>query len=236
MDSRFLTAVLNARRPVIMELKRRSADGEELFRGRTSAQIVAAYTDAGAPCLSVVTGRWFGGDRDLLDEVVSCTDLPVLHKDFFTNSSQLVASRDAGASAVLLTATLLPDRAMARLVEKAHDLGLTPFIEVADEAEIAALPDAEGCIVAVNNKDIRKRERGEPDRERSLRLLSQIKATGSRCPVSASGIDSADDAARLLRAGYRGLLVGTGLLQAADLSSWCRTVDELVGVAGGKLS
>src|SRR5688500_15191766 len=103
--SPFIDALLGARIPVIMELKQRSADGEDLFQGRSTRELVAGYEAAGAPCLSVVTGRWFGGTTDLLREVVAHTNLPVLQKDFLTNTGQLRAANDLGASAVLLTAS-----------------------------------------------------------------------------------------------------------------------------------
>lgn len=227
MASSFVDALLGARRPVIMELKPRSADGEDLFRGRSPAEIVARFEAAGAPCLSVVTGHWFGGDAGLLAEVAGRTELPVLQKDFITNTGRLQAAKDLGASAVLLTAALLPGAALARLAERALALGLTPFIEVADLAEVEALPSCEGCVVAVNNKDIRVRERGEADLDRSRRLLPAVRRTGTPCPVSASGIDDPRVAAGLLTAGYAGLLVGTRLLRADRLESWCAELDAL---------
>lgn len=228
MASAFLDALSAARRPVIMELKPRSAGGDDLFRGRSPVEIAARFEAAGAPCLSVVTGRWFGGDAGLLAEVVACTGLPVLQKDFITNAGQLRAASDLGASAVLLTAALLPKAGLARLTERALALGLTPFIEVADPAEVEALPSCEECVVAVNNKDIRVRERGDADMDRSLRLLPAVRRTGSPCPVSASGIDDPRVAAGLLGAGYAGLLVGSRLLRADRLESWCEELDDLL--------
>ncbi|MEW1550430.1 indole-3-glycerol-phosphate synthase [Streptomyces tsukubensis] len=230
MGSPFTDALLGAARPVIMELKPRSADGEDLFRGRSPAEITARYEAAGAPCLSVVTGRWFGGDTELLAEVVRRTSLPVLQKDFITSLGQLRTAAGLGASAVLLTAAVLPRAALARLAEQALALGLTPFIEVASLAEAEALPPCEGCVVAVNNRDIRNRERGEADTDRSLRLLPAVRATGTPCPVSASGIDDPEVAAGLLSASYAGLLVGTHLLRADRLESWCEALDRLRGV------
>ena len=67
-------------------------------------------------------------------------------------------------------------------------------------------------MVAVNNKDIRRRERGEARIERSLELLPAVRASGAECAVSAGGIADERVAARLLDAGYDALLVGTALL------------------------
>ncbi|WKX69269.1 indole-3-glycerol-phosphate synthase [Streptomyces sp. XD-27] len=216
----FATALLTARTPVVMELKRRSAQGADLFRGRTPAELAALYEEMGAPALSVVTGRWFGGGPELLAEVVAATGLPVLVKDFLTKERQLAEAAARGASAVLLTAGLLPRTLLPRMIESCLGHGLTPFVEVTAERELASLVHADRCVVAVNNKDIRQRERDAGDLGRSRALLPAVLATGTPVPVSASGIRTPAEAAGLLAAGYRALLVGTGLLLQDDLRAW----------------
>ncbi|MEV1085990.1 indole-3-glycerol-phosphate synthase, partial [Streptomyces sp. NPDC050211] len=221
----FVQALTSATRPVIMEVKRRDADGTDLLGGRTVAEVVAGYEQAGAPCLSVVTGRWFGGSEQLLGEVAARTALPLLRKDFITSRRHLQRSRDLGAGAVLLTVKVLPADVLTRLVDHALELGLTPFVEVADAVEAAAVPRPDACVVAVNNKDIATRERLPGDLARSAGLLPAVRNTGARLAVSASGITDPADAARLLAAGFDGLLVGTGLLRAAHPASWCAALD-----------
>ena len=226
MTSAFIEALLSARRPVVMELKRQDAAGRDLFAGRSVEDLVAAYEDAGAPCLSVVTGHWFGGTRDLLREVARATELPVLQKDFLTRRSQLEQAREDGASAVLLTAALLPRSTLGNLVGHAVRLGLTPFVEVSTEAETLRVPHGESCVIAVNNKDIATRERGPADVGRSRDLLPALRRTGTPCPVSASGIDRPDVAARLVREGFAGVLIGTGLLRADSPTHWLDDFDR----------
>ncbi|MFJ7274360.1 indole-3-glycerol-phosphate synthase [Kitasatospora sp. NPDC098663] len=225
MTAAFIEALLDARRPVIMELKRQDAAGQDLFGDRSAARLVTDYQGVGAPCLSVVTGRWFGGTPDLLHEVVAATDLPVLQKDFITRRSQLHQARESGASAVLLTAALLPRATLGHLVELGLSLGLTPFVEVTTEEEISRVPRAEECVVAVNNKDIATRERDAGDLGRSSSLLPAVLRSGTRCPVSAGAIRRPDDAARLLDEGFAGVLIGTGLLRAASLPAWLDGLD-----------
>jgi indole-3-glycerol phosphate synthase len=225
MPSSFVDALLGAPRPIVMEIKRRGAEGQDLLRGRPLPELVAAYEAAGAPCLSVVTGRWFDGGPELLREIAGLTRLPLLMKDFVTREAQIVAAQDAGASAVLLTACILPRSILRRLVEVSLRRGVTPFVEVASAEELDGLA-FEGCVVAANSKDIRRRERGPASPGRTLALLPAIRASGTDCPVSASGIDSPALAARLLDAGFKGLLVGTGLLQADDIGTWAATVDR----------
>ncbi|MFJ2864418.1 indole-3-glycerol-phosphate synthase [Kitasatospora sp. NPDC087314] len=222
---RFADALLAARRPLIMEVKLRDPHGADLLGPRTVTDLVTRYHQAGAPCLSVVTGRWFGGTPRLLREVTDATDLPVLQKDFLTRPAQLEAAAALGAAAVLLTAALLPATSLRRLVTAALALGLTPFVEITDERELDLLPDPEHCVVAVNNKDIRTRERDRGDLTRSLRLLPALRAAGIRAPVSASAITDPGDAARLLDAGYAGLLVGTALMRTPDPAAWLADLD-----------
>lgn len=126
MTARFLEALLAADRPLVMEIKRRDAHGYDLLGGRTPAAIVESYEAAGAPCISVVTGRWFGGTTGLLRDVAALTDLPLLQKDFITRKDQLSTAGELGASAVLLTAALLPRSSMRTLITASLVLGLTP--------------------------------------------------------------------------------------------------------------
>lgn len=170
--------------------------------------------------MSVVTGRWFGGSSQLLREVAALTDAPLLQKDFLTRESQLRQAKELGVSAVLLTATLLPAVVLGHLIEHALRLGLTPFVEVCGEEEIDAVIHGPDCVVAVNNKDIRGRERDHGDIERSLQLLAAVAGSGTPCPVSASGIHQPEVAAYLVNSGYAGLLIGTALLRASSPRAW----------------
>lgn len=216
----FVGAALAGPNPLIMEIKKNDADGTDLLNGRSVPEVMASYHDAGAPCLSVVTGRWFGGDEELLRQIRRLTDLPILQKDFITRRDQLVKARDLGVAAVLLTAQLLPAKGLNSLAEQALELGLVPFVEVVSEAEIASIEHPAAAVIAVNNKDIRNKEKGAPDLGRSERLVRAVKAAGTPCAVSASGVDSPDAALSLLRAGFQALLVGTAVLSQRDLADW----------------
>jgi indole-3-glycerol phosphate synthase len=54
-------------------------------------------------------------------------------------------------------------------------------------------------------------------------MLEATIATGTPCPVSASAITDPRVAAELVDAGFKGLLIGTGLLQSGNVQAW---VDE----------
>lgn len=220
MTMSFVEALRSAPTPIITEVKLTDGTGADLLGARTVREVVDAYHDAGARCMSVVTGRWFGGNIKLLHEVAALTDLPVLQKDFLTRESQLRQARELGVSAVLLTAKLLPAAVLGHLIEHALRMGLTPFVEVCDEQEIDAVIHGPDCVVAVNNKNIRDRERDRGDLERSLQMLAAVAGSGTPCPVSASGIHQPEAAAQLVNSGYAGLLIGTALLRASSPQAW----------------
>ena len=104
MANAFTEALLASDLPIIMEVKRQDADGGPIMGDRTIPDVVSQYLAVGAPCISVVTGKWFGGTESMLAEVAELTDLPLLRKDFITRESQIVTSKEMGASAILLTA------------------------------------------------------------------------------------------------------------------------------------
>jgi indole-3-glycerol phosphate synthase len=223
MPSAFIDALLAGRVPIVMEVKRSDGEGAELIGDRTVSEIVGQYLAAGAPCISVVTGRWFGGTESMLEEVAGLTEKPLLQKDFITREKQIVAAKAMGASAVLLTAKILPSRTFQHLIEVALGHGVTPFVEVVDEDELSSVIHPEDCVIAVNNKDINTREREPGDIDTSRSLLEATLQTGTRCPVSASAILDPRIAAELIDAGFKGLLIGTGLLRAPSIQGW---VDE----------
>ncbi|MEA2166710.1 MAG: indole-3-glycerol phosphate synthase [Solirubrobacteraceae bacterium] len=218
--SEFIDALLASPLPIIMEVKRSDAEGGELIGDRPIDGIVSEYVAAGAPCISVVTGRWFGGVEQMLIDVAGLTDLPLLQKDFITREKQLAHAKELGASAVLLTGRILPKTTFSHLIELTLENGLTPFVEIADHEELSRVVHADQCVVAINNKDIRTQERDAGDLDRSRSLLEAVIDTGTPVPASASAITDPQIAAELVSSGFRALLIGTGLLQAESIQGW----------------
>ena len=151
------------------------------------------------------------------------TDLPLLKKDFITREKQIVAAKEMGASASCSPPRSCPSKTFQHLIELALGHELTPFVEIVDHAELDSVVHPEDCIIAVNNKDISTREREPGDIDTSRSLLEATIQAGTPCPVSASAITDPRIAAELVDAGFKGLLIGTGLLRADSIQGW---VDE----------
>jgi indole-3-glycerol phosphate synthase len=203
--------------PVIAEIKAYTPTNGDLLRDRTVEEIAHQYERAAVACVSVVTGRWFGGSPAVLERVARATSLPVLCKDFIVSRSAIERSRELGAGAVLLTRKLVHVSLLKRLAECALSLGLTPFIEVGSAGEMQGLRIAGEAILAVSNRDIGVKETDGGNITTSLSLLEAARATGAGAVVSASAITTAEEAAQLLNAGFDGLLIGSAFLRAPDL-------------------
>lgn len=223
MDSgnQFITNLLHAgakqKIPIIAEIKAYTPKEGELLRHRAVEDVAECYQDSGMACLSVVTGRWFGGSLNLLERVASAASLPILRKDFIVSRSSIERSKQLGASAILLTKRLVDDKQFKRLSEYALSLGLTPFIEVSELRELDGLKLVPEEVLAVCNRDIRTQETDDGDISNSLQLLSAARETGAGAIVSASAIGRPEEARQLLASGYDALLIGTCFLKAPDL-------------------
>lgn len=211
MTPDFHSALARARSPLIAEIKPNSPKVGALIATRSVAAIAEDYRRAGVPCLSVTTGQWHGGRLEMIGEMRQ-TGLPVLRKDFITTQRDLEISKDAGASAVLLTCKLMRRKDVLRLANLALGLGLTPFVEVANARELDGLALPENAILAINNRDIALKETDDGGMDQSLALYGLARQGHRGLLVSASGLLCPGDVAAIRCAGFDGVLVGTALL------------------------
>ena len=141
---------------MIAEVKRRSPSKGDLAPITDPAALAAAYETGGAAVVSVLTEeRRFGGSLADLRAVRAAVDIPVLRKDFIVTTYQLWEARAAGADLVLLIVAGLPADELERLHAEAVSLGLTPLVEVHDEAEVEVALAAGARLVGVNARNLR---------------------------------------------------------------------------------
>lgn len=197
---------------VIAEHKRRAPSSGPLGTPATLAEVVAGYAAAGAAGLSVLTeAEHFDGSLTDLDEARRHTSLPLLRKDFTVDAYQLHEARAHGASAVLLIAAALSLGEARRFRELAGELGLEVVLELHDPSELDYLAVAPE-IVGVNNRNLATMR---VDLAAGEALFAQLPTDGP-VRISESGIHGPADAARMLGAGYEGLLIGTQFMRTPD--------------------
>jgi indole-3-glycerol phosphate synthase len=216
-SSRLMNSKEDSSLPIIAEIKQKSASNDDLLRGRNYVNIAQTYQRYNVSCISVVTGKWFGGNNKMLENIAKHVTLPILRKDFIVSKSEIEKSKELGASAVLLTKKLLSNKHLLELIEYALKLKLTPFVEVDSKNDIKEVSLLKGTVLAINNKDILYKEQSGCGYKRSLKLSRDVKSLQVDTLVSASSIKNISQAKLLIEAGFHGLLIGTSLLNAENL-------------------
>ncbi|HEV2722330.1 MAG TPA: indole-3-glycerol phosphate synthase TrpC [Thermoanaerobaculia bacterium] len=200
---------------VIAEIKTASPSAGTIVENPDVQQIAAEYANGGAAAISIVTERdFFRGDREWIARV---PDLPVVMKDFIVDESQLIRGVAAGASAILLLASLLDAKQIRHFIDILDDFGCDALVEVHDEAELERARDAR--IVGVNNRNLR-------DFSVDLATSERLQIPNGVVKVAESGIKTRADVDRLRAAGFHAFLVGESLLRQNDRAAAVRALTQ----------
>ena len=227
----FLSAIKRRRfglRPsLIAELKRASPSKGILAPHLDLFQVADIYTQNGASAISVLTDeKFFMGKPETLRELrfTRKSELPLLRKDFIIEHVQLYETRVMGADAVLLIVAALPyNKHLFDLHALALELGLTPLVEVHNEAETErALKIPNIKLIGINNRNLVTFDVSLETTERLRPLIPSEIAV-----VAESGIFTANDVERLAKANVDAILVGEALVTSEDIGAKVR---ELSGV------
>jgi indole-3-glycerol phosphate synthase len=198
---------------IIAEFKRKSPSRGEIRSNADPVVIANAYEAAGASAVSVLTEEdYFDGSLDDLRAVRQAISLPILRKDFIFEEYQVYESAAAGADAILLIVAALNDERLGRLRRIAEDeLGMDALVEVHAREEMVRAVNSGANLIGVNNRNLATFD-VSPETSRLLAPIGRHKAL----LVSESGIKSAEDILGLYDLGYRGFLIGEGLMREND--------------------
>ncbi len=210
---------------IIAEIKDRSpAEGELASAGSDRCQRARQYAAGGAAAISVLTEpSRFAGSLDHLDEVARAVPAtPVMRKDFLVDPRQVSEARAAGASGVLLIATMLDDAALRDMLACAWQHELFVLLECFDDDDLAR---ATQLLDSATDRD--QAEKGQLLFGVNTRNLRTLEVDGDRLRrmapalpdaicVAESGLKTSQDAARVAGWGYRMALVGTALMKSDD--------------------
>ncbi len=150
-----------------------------LSRAMTCEERAIAYASSGASMISVLCDKlFFDGSYEDVTAARAALDargfshVPILAKEFVLDRVQLDVARAAGASAGLI-ARILSDGELGEAVA-CREISLEPFVEVADEAELARAIAADARVIGVNARDL---DALDIDAARAERVIAQIPAT-----------------------------------------------------------
>jgi len=211
---------------VIAEVKKASPSKGVIREDFDPVAIAQAYAAGGASCLSVLTDKtFFQGGFDVLVDVRSAVELPLLCKDFILTPYQLYQARAAGADAALLIAAILTDQDLSYLSKVAAALGLTVLVEVHDREEMDRVLNLGAfLLIGINNRDLTTFETDLSTTETLSSAFAERIAQQGSLLVSESGLNHRGDLDRVERAGAGAVLVGEALMRQDDVEAGLRTL------------
>ncbi|HUY11871.1 MAG TPA: indole-3-glycerol phosphate synthase TrpC [Candidatus Dormibacteraeota bacterium] len=213
---------------VIAEIKRASPSAGIIAEEFDPNAIARSYQRAGADAISVLTEEeHFLGDLRYLDEVRAATQLPLLRKDFLASPYDIAESAAYGADAVLLIVAGLSDHALSDCLKEAERFSLAALVEVHDAPELERAQRLGATIIGVNNRNLHD---FTIDLAVGEKLLPHLRSEA--IGIAESGMRTANDVARMLRSGARGVLVGEALMRTEEPKAF---IDSLRSAAVGRL-
>lgn len=208
---------------LIAEIKKASPSKGLIKKEFDHIKTALIYEEKPVSAISVLTEEdFFQGHLSHIKAIKEATSKPVLRKDFIFDEYQIFESRANHADAILLIAALLDKNQASEYLHIAKELGLYALFEIHDEEELqkAILIDAE--IIGINNRNLKTLT---IDLSTTLRLRKDIPK--DKIIVSESGITHRHDVITLQNAGIDAMLIGTSLMEAADIG---KKIDELISV------
>ena len=195
---------------VIAECKKASPSRGIICEDYDPASLAKAYEQGGAAAISVLTDeQFFKGSLQDLKDVVECTTIPILRKDFVVDEYQVIEARAHLADSFLLIASCLDFAKLQYFIEVGRDFGMEPLVEThsRDDMEKALATDAK--IIGINNRHL---ESMTISPSPSLDVLELFQKNGDgRLLICESGIRDHQDVRRFQELDFRIFLVGSSL-------------------------
>jgi len=206
--------------PLITEVKF-SSPSQGKIRSKEEPYIIAkTMADHGATGISVLTqpSLFEGSPKYLATIRETLPNMPLLMKDIIVSSVQIDAGKKVGADCVLLIKSVfdnhLAEDGLEKLLQYAKKRDLEVLIEVHTEQELKDILKEKHGLIGINNRNL---DNLQVDIKNTEKLLKRYDK-GNAVIVSESGISSPEDIRYLKRAGADAFLVGTSIMQTANIA------------------
>lgn len=208
---------------IVPDLKFYSPVEGDLLGGRKPIDLANQIIDCNITAMSMVTAKKFKGNKKIFRDVANLLQkysIPLLRKDFLFYKKDMLESKKAGASAVLLITPLISSEKLEILNKYAHSLDLETVAEVhtSEQLETILGMEEKPDILGINNRNIKQLEKDKGDITVTENLLRKYKSKLKDFLImSESGISKAEDIRRIAEAGADAALIGTSLMRAYDI-------------------
>jgi indole-3-glycerol phosphate synthase len=207
---------------LIAEVKKASPSKGLIRQDFNHKTIAAVYKEKKVNAVSVLTEEdFFQGRLEFLADIKTISLLPVLRKDFIFDEYQIYEARASQADAILLIAAILDEKQAEEYLHVSKELGMAVLFEVHDHRELEMALRINAPVIGINNRNLKTLQ---IDMDTTFALKKEIPS--DRIVVSESGIKTRDDVLRLQQAGIDAMLIGTSLMETADIG---RKIAELRG-------
>ena len=192
-------------------------------------QRIKSYQNADA--ISVVTHPSFSGSLDLLRQIRSLTNKPILAKDFIRTTQEVKALVDAGANGILLLQDMLTNKELLELVQCCRSLKVASFVE--SSFTIPTLGD----FYVLNSRSLFSLQENKEYRDFILNY-SQNKIDKNKT-IIASSLETPIQI-KLTLSSHKGCIVGSSLMKLdneIDINNFiskCKNNNQIIKFCGAR--
>ena len=202
---------------IITEIKKASPSAGEIVKNFNPLDIAKIYIENGASFLSVLTEQdFFLGKLEHIKNIKKNYKIPILCKDFFIDTYQVVLARSFGADCILIILSAVDKMLAKDLYQAANDLNISTLIEVHSEKEAEIALSFKDSLIGINNRNLNTLE---VSLNTSVKL-SKILNAHQNPLICESGIHSTENIKFIIdNAGIYNFLIGESLLKSQNIGS-----------------
>lgn len=223
---RFTNKILKPNYPkmaIIAEIKLASPTMPSLGKASDIFKRAILYEKANVDAISFITEKhYFKGSTDFISKLKTKVNIPILQKDFVIDKYQIYEAKIIGSDAILLIARLVSKNVLKSFVSLCQQIGIEPVVEINNQHDLEKAIDTTASFIAVNARDL---QTFAIDINKACSLMKEI--PDKFIKLGFSGIQSSDDIKQYKKAGAKGVLIGTSLMRATNISDFINSLRNI---------
>ena len=210
---------------IIGEIKKASPSAGILVENFDPINIAKMYIENGIPFLSVLTEEnFFHGKLNHIKSIKKKYEIPILCKDFFIDTYQIVLAKSFGADCILIILSAIDKMLAKDLYQAANDLNISSLIEVHSETEAEIALSFEDSLIGINNRDLKTLKVSLDTTVKLSKILNSHKNP----LIAESGIASAENVKFIIdNAKIRNFLIGESLLKSKNVGLKIKELSQI---------